>query len=315
MESLFSQVFIVTLLCAGVRMAMPILLAATGEIFAERSGMLNINLEGQMLMGAFVSFVVGYFTNSMPLALLSGILAGILMALLMAVACITWHAQHVVAGITLNMFSLGVTSFWYRVIYGVTTNPPKVEIAGSGTQPIPGLSQIPIVGGILFNQNFLFYVSVIVVALSFFIIFKTQFGLKMRACGEYPRAAETMGVNVKHMRYWAMILCGAMAGLGGTFLSLISLNRFVDNITASRGFIALAIVIFGKWDPYLVLAASLLFGTTDALQLRLQAVGLDVPYHFMLMLPYVLTILVMVFTARRSQSPAALGQNYEREVL
>lgn len=315
MESLFSQVFIVTLLCAGVRMAMPILLAATGEIFAERSGMLNINLEGQMLMGAFVSFVVGYFTNSMPLALFSGILAGILMALLMAVACITWHAQHVVAGITLNMFSLGVTSFWYRVIYGVTTNPPKVEIAGSGTQPIPGLSQIPIVGEILFNQNFLFYVSVIVVALSFFIIFKTQFGLKMRACGEYPRAAETMGVNVKHMRYWAMILCGAMAGLGGTFLSLISLNRFVDNITASRGFIALAIVIFGKWDPYLVLAASLLFGTTDALQLRLQAVGLDVPYHFMLMLPYVLTILVMVFTARRSQSPAALGQNYEREVL
>ena len=257
MESLFSQVFIVTLLCAGVRMAMPILLAATGEIFAERSGMLNINLEGQMLMGAFVSFVVGYFTNSMPLALLSGILAGILMALLMAVACITWHAQHVVAGITLNMFSLGVTSFWYRVIYGVTTNPPKVEIAGSGTQPIPGLSQIPIVGEILFNQNFLFYVSVIVVALSFFIIFKTQFGLKMRACGEYPRAAETMGVNVKHMRYWAMILCGAMAGLGGTFLSLISLNRFVDNITASRGFIALAIVIFGKWDPYLVLAAAL----------------------------------------------------------
>lgn len=315
MESLFSQVFIVTLLCAGVRMAMPILLAATGEIFAERSGMLNINLEGQMLMGAFASFVVGYFTNSMPLALLSGILAGILMALLMAVACITWHAQHVVAGITLNMFSLGVTSFWYRVIYGVTTNPPKVEIAGSCTQPIPGLSQIPIIGEILFNQNFLFYVSVIVVALSFFIIFKTQFGLKMRACGEYPRAAETMGVNVKHMRYWAMILCGAMAGLGGTFLSLISLNRFVDNITASRGFIALAIVIFGKWNPYLVLAASLLFGTTDALQLRLQAVGVDVPYHFMLMLPYVFTILVMVFTARRSQSPAALGQNYEREVL
>ncbi|MPM85190.1 hypothetical protein SDC9_132268 [bioreactor metagenome] len=170
-------------------------------------------------------------------------------------------------------------------------------------------------GEILFNQNFLFYVSLVVVALSFFIIFKTQFGLKLRACGEYPRAAETMGVNVKRMRYWAMILCGMMAGLGGTFLSLISLNRFVDNITASRGFIALAIVIFGKWNPYLVLAASLLFGTTDALQLRLQAVGVDVPYHFMLMLPYVLTILVMVVTAKRSQSPAALGQNYEREVL
>ncbi|MEL7609281.1 MAG: ABC transporter permease [Bacillota bacterium] len=315
MELIFSKVFIVTLLAAGIRMAMPILLAATGEIYAERSGMLNINLEGQMLMGAFVSFVVGYYTGSMPLALISGMLAGILTALLMAVACITWNAQHVVAGITLNMFALGVTSFWYRVIYGVTTNPPKVDIVGSGTQPLPLLSQIPIVGDILFNQNYLFYASIIIVAISFFLIFRTQFGLKLRAAGEYPRAAETMGVNVKHMRYYSMIFCGALAGLGGTFLSLISLSRFVDNITASRGFIALAIVIFGKWNPWLVFAASLLFGTTDALQLRLQAVGVDVSYHFMLMLPYVLTILVMVLTAKRSQSPAALGQNYEREAL
>ncbi|MCE5342400.1 MAG: ABC transporter permease [Eubacteriales bacterium] len=315
MSVIFSEVFLVTLLAAGVRMAMPILLAATGEVFAERSGMLNINLEGQMLMGAFVSFVVGYYTHSMVLALAAGILAGVLTAMLMSLACITWHAQHTVVGITLNMFVLGFTSFWYRVAFGITTSPPKADLAGSGTQAIPLLSKIPLLGPVLFNQSFLFYAALIIVAVSYFVIFKTRFGLKIRAVGEYPRAAETMGVNQIKIRYISMAICGALAGLGGTFLSIISLNRFVDNITASRGFIALAIVIFGKWNPWLVLCGSLFFGIVDALQLRLQAIGLNVPYHLMLMLPYALTIVVMVFTAGKSESPAALGQDYEREVL
>lgn len=315
MSVLFSEVFLVTLLAAGVRMAMPILLAGVGEVFAERSGMLNINLEGQMLMGAFASFLAGYYTHSITLALLAGMAVGVLMALLMSLACITWHAQQTVAGITLNMFALGFTSFWYRVAFGVTTTPPKADLAGSGTQAIPLLSDIPIIGPVLFNQNFLFYAAVAVVAVSFFILFKTRAGLKIRAAGEYPRAAETMGVNVVKTRYIAMTVCGALAGLGGTFLSIISLNRFVDNITDSRGFIALAIVIFGKWNPWLVMAGSVFFGIIDALQLRLQAIGLNVPYHLMLMLPYAMTIAIMVFTAGKSKSPAALGLNYEREVL
>ncbi len=314
MDSIISQAFIVTLLAAGIRMAMPMLLAATGEIFAERSGMLNINLEGQMLMGAFVSFVVGFYTNNMFLALSAGIAAGILQALLMSVACISWGGQHVVVGITLNIFVLGFTSFWYRVLFGVTTAPPKTDLAGSGASPIPFLSNIPGIGNILFNQNFLFYAAVVIAVGAAFVLGRTQFGLKISAAGEHPRAAETMGVNVTRMRYVSMAVCGALAGLGGTYLSLISLNRFMDNITAGRGFIALAIVIFGKWNPKLVFAASLIFGITDAFQLRLQAVGVEIPYQFMLMLPYLLTIIVMVITARKSHTPDALGLNYEREL-
>ena len=314
MQTVFSAAFIIPLLAAGVRMAMPIILAASGELFAERAGIMNINLEGQMLMGAFTAFVVGYYTKSISLALAAGATGGLLMALLMALACITLHTQHVVMGITLNMFALGFTSFWYRVIFGVTTAPPRADV-GTGTNPIPLLSKIPWVGDILFNQNFMFYAAIVIVAVSWWVLFKTQFGLKVRAAGEYPRAAETMGANVKRLRYTSMSICGILAGLGGSYLSLITLNYFMDNITASRGFIALAIVIFGKWNPKLVLFASLLFGTIDALQLRLQAAGVNMPYQLMLMLPYLFTIIVMVITSKRSHSPAALGQDYEREKL
>jgi simple sugar transport system permease protein len=315
MSVIFTEVFLVTLLAAGVRMAMPILLASVGEVFAERSGIVNINLEGQMLMGAFTSFVVGYYTRSMALSIAAGIAAGVVMAMMMSLACVAWHAQHTVAGITLNMFVLGFTSFWYRVAFGVTTAPPKADLAGSGTQAIPLLRDIPFLGPVLFDQNFLFYAAIGLVAIAYFVIFKTKLGLKIRAAGEYPRAAETMGVNVSRVRFLSMAVCGALAGLGGTFLSIISLNRFVDNITASRGFIALAIVIFGKWNPWLALVGALFFGVIDALQLRLQAIGLSVPYQLMLMLPYALTIVVMVLTSGKSESPAALGQDYEREVL
>lgn len=314
MSTVFSVSFIVALLAAGVRMSIPILLPAVGEIYAERSGILNINLEGQMLCGAFAAFMAGYFTHSLAASLLAGALAGVLMALLMALCCIRYGANHCVMGITLNMFALGFTSFWYRVAFGVTTSPPKADVA-SGALALPLLSKIPYLGEILFQQNFLFYLSVVIVGVTYFVLNKTQFGLQIRASGENPRAAETMGVHVKRMRYVSMTICGALAGVGGSFLSLVSLNRFVDNITASRGFIALAIVIFGKWKPWQVLLASLLFGTIDALQLRLQAIGVDVPYQLLTMLPYLLTIFVMVATAKRSHSPAALGENYEREKI
>lgn len=315
MSIVFTREFLVALFAAGVRMSIPIMLPALGEIYAERAGIMNINLEGQMLMGAFASFIVGHHTGSVVLALLAGALAGMLQALLMACACIRWKAQHVVVGIVLNMFALGFTSFWYRVAFGVTIAPPMANVSGGATSPIPGLSKIPIIGQILFDQHFLFYIAVLLVIASHFILNRTFFGLRIKSAGEYPLAAETMGVNIVKTRYLAMMICGALAGLGGTFLSVISLNRFVDNITASRGFIALAIVIFGRWKPIPVFFSSLLFGTTDALQLRLQSVGLQIPYHLLLMLPYVLTVLVMILTSKNSRSPAALGTNFEREAL
>ncbi len=313
MSTIFTPAFIVSLLAAGVRMSIPLMLPAVGEIYAERSGIMNINLEGQMLMGAFFSFVVGHYTGSVILALLAGALAGMLQALLMATACIRWKGQHVVVGIVLNMFALGFTSFWYRVVFGVTVAPPTADVSGGATTAIPGLSQIPIIGDILFNQHFLFYIAIAVTIVSAFILNRTFFGFKVKSAGENPRAAETMGVNVSRTRYLSMMICGALAGLGGSFLSVISLNRFVDNITASRGFIALALVIFGRWNPIAVFFSSLLFGTADALQLRLQAVGLEVPFHLMLMLPYLLTVIVMIATSKKSKAPAALGSNYERE--
>ena len=273
MSTIFTPAFIVSLLAAGVRMSIPLMLPAVGEIYAERSGIMNINLEGQMLMGAFFSFVVGHYTGSVILALLAGALAGMLQALLMATACIRWKGQHVVVGIVLNMFALGFTSFWYRVVFGVTVAPPTADVSGGATTAIPGLSQIPIIGDILFNQHFLFYIAIAVTIVSAFILNRTFFGFKVKSAGENPRAAETMGVNVSRTRYLSMMICGALAGLGGSFLSVISLNRLVDKITASRGFIALALVIFGRWNPIAVFFSSLLFGTADALQLRLQEIG------------------------------------------
>jgi len=296
-------------------MSIPIMLPALGEIYAERSGILNINLEGQMLMGAFASFIVGHYSGSVVLALLAGALAGMLQALLMATACIQWKTQHVVIGIVLNMFALGFTSFWYRVVFGVTIAPPMANVSGGVSTPVPLLSNIPVLGEILFSQHFLFYIAIALVIVSRFVFNRTFFGLKIRSAGEYPLAAETMGVNICRTRYLSMMICGVLAGLGGTFLSVLSLNRFVDNITASRGFIALAIVIFGRWKPLPVFFSSLLFGTMDAFQLRLQSVGLNVPYHLLLMLPYLLTVLVMIMTSKNSKSPAALGTNYNREAM
>ncbi len=315
MEVIFSQVFIVTLLAAGVRTAIPILLAATGEMFAERSGFLNIGLEGQMLMGAFISFVVGYFTNNLWFALLMGMMGGIFMAMIISCACITFKAQQIVAGITLNMFSLGATTFVYRAIFGITTTPPQANVAGTDEIAIPLLSQIPVLGEVLFTQNFMFYLALVLVVCSQIFLFSTTVGLRLRSVGEYPRAAETMGVNATKVRYLSMVACGAFAGLAGSYLSLVSLNRFIDNITAGRGFIALAIVIFGRWKPVPILIVSIVFGTLDALQLRLQAVGFDVPYQFMLMLPYLLTVILMAATSKRSKGPAAIGVNYDREKI
>lgn len=313
MSDIFNQVFIITFLAASVRMAVPILLAAIGEIFAERAGVLNISLEGEMLVGAFTAFVITYYTGSLFLGTVGGMVAGVLIALILAYICLIIHSDQIITGITLNIFALGLTSFWYRVIFGITTAPPNITVYSPITVPL--LNKIPFIGPVLFQQNILVYLTIIIVIAANVILFKTSWGLKVRAAGEYPRAAETMGVNILKTRLIAIIICGALAGLGGTFLCLGILGRFVDNVTASRGFIALAIVIFGKWNPYKALGAALLFGAADALQLRLQAMGLQIPYQFMLMLPYALTILALIITGKNSAAPAALGVPYEREKL
>ncbi|KUO49775.1 MAG: hypothetical protein APF76_00590 [Desulfitibacter sp. BRH_c19] len=313
MSTIFNEIFIVTLIAASIRMAIPLLLAATGELIAERSGVVNISLEGQMLVGAFFGFIGTYFTGSLMFGAMVGTISGVLMSLVLNYMCVTLKTDQIIVGITLNIFALGITSYFYRVIFGITTTPPSVAIYKNIS--IPFLSKIPYLGPIVFEQSIIVYLSILIVIVVNIMLFKTSLGLKIRAAGEYPRAAETMGVNINKLRYLSVMLCGALAGLGGSYLSLGILGRFVDNLSAGRGFIALAIVIFGKWSPYKVLGAALLFGFADALQLRLQALGVQLPYQFMLMFPYAITIIAMIVTGKNSKAPQALSVPYDREKL
>lgn len=313
MNKYLTSTFIITFLIAMIKTSIPILFAASGEIYSERSGVVNINLEGQILSGAFFGFLGAYLTGSLLFGVLMGALAGMLFALVFGYACITKKASQIVVGITLNITALGITSYLNRACFGITTSLPRVDVLPQVL--VPGLNKIPIIGEILFNRDLMVYMSIIFAFLSYIIIFKTTFGLKMRSAGEYPRAAETMGVNVFKIQYISLMICGTLAGLGGAYLTLGMLGGFMENISGGRGFIALALVIFGKWHPLKILLAAMLFGGADALQMRLQAIGAAVPYQFMLMAPYLLTIVILIITGKRATQPAALGVPYDREKL
>lgn len=304
--------FVINLLNAGVRMALPVILASVGCIFAERAGVLNISLEGQMLTGAFVAFIVVYFTGSLWLGILGGILGGMFLSSILAVAGVTMKANQTITGIALNMIASGATSFGFWILFGVSTTTPIIPKLPDISVPL--LSRIPLLGDVLFqHHSIIVYLAYVLVAVCYVVLFKTTFGLKLRACGEYPGAAETMGVNVVKMRYQGALICGGFAGLSGTFLSLVALGMFADDVTAGRGFVALAIVIFGRWHPVYCMLAAFLFGTIDAFQLRLQASGAVIPYQFLLMLPYVFTLVTMMLTSKNVVGPACVGQPYERE--
>jgi simple sugar transport system permease protein len=310
-SQILTQTFLIGVLAAGVRLATPILLAALGEVFAERAGVLKISIEGEMLAGALFGFLGAFYLKNIWLGMLSGMLAAALFSLIAGVMSITLKVDQVITGITLNILALGLTSFVYRFILGKSMIPPSVKALK--VLKIPLLAQIPIVGPILFQQNIIVYVTVFVaVPVSTVILFKTTFGLNLRAVGEYPLAADTVGINVLVIRYVCVLIGGICSGLGGAFMTLAQLNMFTENMTAGRGFIALAAVIFGRWHPVGAMIATLLFGTADALQLRLQALGVQVPYQFLLMLPYLLTIIALVGVVKRTNAPAALAVPYEK---
>jgi simple sugar transport system permease protein len=288
---------------------MPVLLAVLGEIFTERSGVLNLGLEGIMAMGAFAGFAGGFASGNAWLGLMAGLAAGALMGLIMAFFSVTLKTNQVVTGISLVILGSGLSAFMYRELFGISSRPPRVE--GVADLNIPVLSQIPVVGPILFQHSVVVYLAVLLVVLSWAALFRTTWGLKVRAVGEAPSAADTSGINVAHIRYVCVIVGSALAGLGGAVLSVAQMGLFVENMVAGRGWIAIALVIFARWRPSLALAGALLFGVADALQFRLQALGFAaVPYEFLLMLPYLLTILVLVGSSKRQAGPAALGEPY-----
>jgi simple sugar transport system permease protein len=238
--------------------------------------------------------------------------AGAVMGLIMAFFSVTLKTNQVVAGISLVILGTGLSSFLFRQTFGGLTAPARVE--GFSEVAIPGLSQLPLVGPILFNHSLVVYLTIVIVLLSWLALFRTTWGLNVRAVGEAPSAADTSGLNVNRIRYTCVILGGALAGFGGSVLSVAQMGLFLENMVAGRGWIAIALVIFSRWRPSLALLGAVLFGMADALQFRLQALGFSVvPYEFLLMLPYVVTILVLVSQSGKGSGPAALGVPYTKE--
>jgi ABC-type uncharacterized transport system permease subunit len=309
-EFLTGAVF-VGFLASSIRLAVPLIFASLGEVFTQRSGVLNLGLEGIMLLGSFTGFVGANLSGNLWVGVLTGMLSGALLALFIAVFDVSLGADQTIVGVMVVIAMQGLVTYLNNVVFGGSYIPPRTE--GFPPMPIPLLSSLPVLGETIFNQNILGYLAFALAPLVALVLFKTTWGLKLRGVGEDPRAADSMGVNVFRLRYAALTLGGLLAGLGGAFLSLGYLGTFNDNITAGRGWIAIALVYFGQWNPYRVLAGALLFGAVNALQLRLQAQGLDLPFQFMLMLPYVLTILVLLGIAREGRGPAAMCVPYRRE--
>jgi simple sugar transport system permease protein len=310
-SQLFTEVVIVGILSAGIRLATPYLFASIGEMFGQRSGVYNLGVEGIMLMGAFAAFYVTLTTGNLWLGLLAAIVVGGLMGVAMAVISVTFQAEQGISGIGLYLFGLGMSELLFQKMLGTVET-----VSGFGPVNIPVLSDLPIVGPILFQQSVMTYLAFLLVPIAWYVLYRTTFGLKIRAVGENPAAADALGVSVKRTRYMTVTLGGMLAGVAGASLSIALLNVFQQNLTSGIGFIAVALVYFGGWRPYGVLFGALLFSMVNALQLWIQALNIPIPFdasELLIMLPYVLTILVLIFSAGRVRKPSALGVAYERE--
>ncbi len=298
---------IVGVLTSGIRLATPYLYASIGETFGQRSGVLNLGVEGQMLMGAFAAFYVTFITGNPWLGVLIALIVGAAMGLAMAFVSVTLQAKQGISGIGFYLFGLGMSDLLFQKLLGT------VETA-SGFQPIhiPLLSDLPVVGEILFRHNIMVYGAFAMVPLAWFVLNKTTLGLKIRAVGENPEAADTLGVSVSGIRYFTVTLGGTLAGLAGASLSIGLLNVFQQGMTAGLGFIAVALVYFGGWRPFGVLAGAMLFSMVNSLQLWMQVLGVPIPSDIAVMTPYVLTILALVVTVKRVRGPSALTKPFKR---
>jgi len=291
----------VGLFAAALRMATPIAFASLGGIFSERVGIVNIGLEGMMLTGAFTGVMVSYFSGNPWLGVLAAVLVGALLGFIHALLTIKFIGDQIVSGTGINIFAMGFTAYMCQILWG--SRGASESVQGLKAISIPLLKDIPIIGNILGSHTPLVYLMLILTVLSYIVLFKTPIGLRIRAVGEHPSAADTAGINVFKIKYLCVTVSGMLAGLGGAFLSLGHLNLFAWGMTGGRGFIALAAMIFGRWMPFGALGASLLFGFADALQMRLQALGL-LPPQIILTIPYVLTIAVLAGVVRRAIPPS-----------
>lgn len=299
------------MLGSAVMLAVPITLGSFSGILSERAGVVNIAIEGMMLMAAMVGALVGSVTQSLVIGLLAAIVASMLMALVHAWLSITYRINQIISGTVINIFATGFTSFIsakFLQVYQDLNNTPIFP-----RWPIPVLADIPIIGPIFFNTNLFVYAMVIFMVVMQVALFYTKWGLRMRSVGEHPKAADTLGINVFRTRYMAVLLSGAMAGLAGAYFTLGSVGRFDEMMTAGRGYIGLAAMIFGNWNPIGAFGAGLLFGMADSMASKLSILGSTIPPEFMAMAPYITTMIVLAGVIGRGQAPAADGEPYTKE--
>lgn len=303
MEAL-SSVFSGDIIMLTLRLAIPIILAAVGETFCERSGVMNLGIEGMMLLGALGGVLGSHITGDPWLGVLFALITGTLIGFLYAVLCVKFRADQVVSGVGLNMLALGFTTVMIHAIWkrdGMSGTVAQVE-----NITIPYISEIPAIGRIFDNQSPYLYMTLLIVAAGWYVMYNTKIGLRLRSIGDHPQAAETVGINVARYRYACVTLCGTLAGMAGSYLSIVQNNLFVQDMVAGRGFMAIAANIFGGWNPIGSFIASLVFAFAQALRLNLA--DLNIPDQFIQMLPYILTLVVLVGVAKKAKGPEALGK-------
>jgi ABC-type uncharacterized transport system permease subunit len=293
--------------------ATPLLFATIGEMFTERAGVLNLGIEGIMLLGAMSGFSAAYFSGGdLWLGILAAALTGAVFGVLMGLLTVSLGLSQHVSGLGITLLCTGLAFYGYRLIFGEPPQPPNVH--PFATVPVPGLANVPLLGPVLFDQYALVYIAFLLVPLAAFLLYRTPWGLSLRTVGENPDAAASAGVSVAWMRYQALVISGMLMGLGGAYLVLAEYNAFTFGVISGRGWVCIALVVLGRWDPWRVAVAAMLFGAVDALQLRLQSSGaIDVPYQVFLMLPFLVTIVAMAVVARKAHAPAALLVPYRRE--
>ncbi len=294
-------------LATGLRSATPLLFAGLGEMLGQRSGVFNLGIDGIMMIGAYAGFITTMRSGNLYLGVLASLVVGAVMGLLTAVVTVTLRAKQGISGVGIYMLGWGLADFFFRLNCGYVTT-----VKGFSDIRIPFLSDIPVLGPALFRHNWLVYLSLILVPVTWFLLFRTTWGLSVRAAGESPQAADTLGVSVSAVRYSCLIVGGALAGLAGSFITLGYLNMYAPGLTGGRGFIALALVYFGRWNPGGVLTGALLFGVMSAFQVWLQVLGVQFPYEFVVALPYLMTIIILILIGKKARGPAALGEPFYR---
>ncbi|MBC8569687.1 ABC transporter permease [Oscillospiraceae bacterium NSJ-54] len=297
-----------TLLSGAIRIAIPICFGALACTICERGGIVNIGVEGMMLAGSFGGVLGSYLTGSAWVGLLFAILAGVLFAAIHAVLTIKYKTGHIISGLGINLLASGLTTV---LLVSLWDNRGKSDaVASLGTINIPVLKDIPVLGDILSGHSPLFYILIVIGVVMWIVLYKTVFGLRVRVVGENPQTADSVGINVTAIQYICVLACGAIAGLGGAYLSIGDIGLFSRDMVAGRGYIAMAVTIFGGWNPIGAFGGSLLFGVAQSIQFRLQEVA---PVQIIQMLPYILTILVLILVKNRPKGPAAAGKSFDRE--